>query len=233
MSKVNLNELSAEQLLELEQQIEARKKQERTAKIKAREAYEANRDALVADLVKEAKQLNEKMAMFKSRAIRFMEEFKEMANEYGDIKSSSKGGFSLRHSVTQEMVSFDRNATPEYDERAASAEELLKEFLEDTIKTRDVPTYRTITALMAKNKAGDFTPSRIGALLTVRDNYTDSRWVKAMELFEESFRVRDISYNVSFFAKDGMGKDQPIKLTFASLPVTFKMESNERNEVAN
>jgi hypothetical protein len=55
----------------------------------------------------------------------------------------------------------------------------------------------------------------------VKDNYDDPRWQKAIELFEESFRIREISYSVSFYRKDSMQKDQAIVLTFASIPVNF------------
>jgi hypothetical protein len=42
-----------------------------------------------------------------------------------------------------------------------------------------------------------------------------------MELFEESFRIREIGYSVSFYKKDAMEKDQSITLTFASIPVVL------------
>ncbi|KAF0198457.1 MAG: hypothetical protein FD170_4003 [Bacteroidetes bacterium] len=208
-------------IAELEAMLAEKKKQDRIAKLKARESYEAGRDELVSQLVARAKVLNDQMRDFKQYAIDKLEAFRETANDYGDIRKNSKGGFSLRHRSTAEMVSLDRNSVPEYDERAASAESLLKEFLEDKVKKRDLATYRTIMALMERNKQGDLTPSRIASLLKVKDNYDDERWTKAMELFEESFRIREISYSVSFFRKDQMQKDQAIVLTFASIPVTF------------
>jgi hypothetical protein len=217
-NKIDLSQIPT---ADLEAYLAEKKKQERIEKLKARESYEAGRDVLVAQLVARAKVLNDQMRDFKQYAIDQLEAFRETANDYGDIRKNSKGGFSLRHRASGEMVSLDRNSVPEYDERAASAEELLKEFLEDKVKKRDLPTYRTIMALMERNKQGDLTPSRIGSLLKVKDNYDDARWIKAMELFEESFRIREISYSVSFFRKDSMQKDQAIVLTFASIPVNF------------
>lgn len=222
-NKVDLSNLTTAQLEEL---LLEKRKEEKAKKIQARESYESGRDTLVEQLVARAKVLNDQMRDFKQYAIDQLEAFRETANDYGDIRRNSKGGFSLRHRITGEMVSLDRNSIPEYDERAASAEGLLKEFLEDKVKKRDLPTYRTIMALMERNKQGDLTPSRIASLLKVKDNYDDPRWVKAMELFEESFRIREISYSVSFYRKDSMQKDQAIVLTFASIPVNFFRDEN-------
>ena len=216
--QIDLDSLTTDQL---EAMLAEKKKEQKAQKLAARENYEKSRDTLVEQLVARAKVLNAQMQDFKQYAIDQLEAFRETANDYGDIRKNSKGGFSLRHRATSEMVSLDRNSIPEYDERAASAEGLLKEFLEDKVKKRDLPTYRTIMALMERNKQGDLTPSRIASLLKVKDNYDDPRWIKAMELFEESFRIREISYSVSFFRKDSMQKDQAIVLTFASIPVDF------------
>ncbi|MBS4041615.1 MAG: DUF3164 family protein [Flavobacteriales bacterium] len=216
--QIDLNELTTAQL---EAMLAEKKKAEKVAKIAARKEYENQRDELIEQLVARAKVLNDQMRDFKQYAIDKLEDFRITANDYGDIRKNSKGGFSLRHNLTGEMVSLDRNSVPEYDERAASAESLLKEFLEDKVKKRDLADYRTLMALMERNKQGDLTPSRIALLLKVKDNYDDPRWAKAMELFEESFRIREISYSVSFFRKDKMQKDQAIVLTFASIPVRF------------
>lgn len=204
---------------ELEQMLADRKKKEKEEKLAKKEAYEKKRDEFVYSMVKRAIVLHNEMKYFKKYCLEELEKMREEANDYGDIRSNSKGGFSLRHRETQEMVSLDRNSVPEYDERAAMAEGLIKEFIEDKVKKKDMQTYRTIMALLERNKQGDLTPSRVASLLKVRDNYDDERWKKAMELFEESFRIREISYSVSFFTKDNMGKDKAIALTFASIPV--------------
>ncbi|MDR2887684.1 MAG: DUF3164 family protein [Bacteroidales bacterium] len=222
------NDISRLSVEELRKELERREAEAKEARLIARERYERERNALVTDLMADAVWLENKMKVFKSGALARLNGFRQLALEYGEIRSNSKGGFLLRHSETQEVVSLDRNTVPEYDERASLAEQLLKEFLEEKVKKRDKQTYRTISALMERNKKGDYTPSRIASLLKIRDNYDDEKWVKAMQLFEESFQVRDISYSVSFYRKDTMGKDQALCLTFASLPVDSVDEEAEQ-----
>lgn len=220
---------------QLKAELLKREKEERAAKQRQRDEYEKERNVMVSNMVKEAAELENMLLQFKKRCMHKIEEFRERANQYGDIRSHSKGGFRLRSSETQEVVSLDRNSVPDYDERANMAEDLIKDFLSDAIKKKDQQTFRTISALMERNKKGDFTPSRIASLMKVRDNYTDERWVKAMQLFEESFLVRDISYSVSFYRKDEMGKDTSICLSFASLPVKEEEadEDSQREEPNN
>lgn len=220
---------------QLKAELLKREKEERAAKQRQRDEYEKERNVMVSNMVEEAAELENMLLQFKKRCMNQIEAFREKANQYGDIRSHSKGGFRLRSSETQEVVSLDRNSVPDYDERANMAEDLIKDFLSDAIKKKDQQTFRTISALMERNKKGDFTPSRIASLMKVRDNYTDERWVKAMQLFEESFLVRDISYSVSFYRKDEMGKDTSICLSFASLPVKEEEadEDSQREEPNN
>ena len=203
---------------ELEALLAEKKSQQREEQRKAREAYEKDRDSLVTDLIMEATKLNNRMAEFKREAIVKLEEFRQKANEYGEIRSNSKGGFSLRNTDNTLMVSYDRNTKSVYDERADLAEAQLKEFLESTVKKRDKKTYRTVMALLTRNsKTGQFNPVSINSLLAIEDNYTDERWVKAMQLFKESYNNLFISMSVSFYRKNAQDKDVLIPLTFASL----------------
>lgn len=212
---------------ELEAMLSEKRKQDKQERAKKREEYELKRNDLVTHVIERAKVLHNQMRDYKKYVLNELEKFRDVAAEYGDIRSNSKGGFSLRHSETQEMVSLDRNVVGEYDERAAMAETLIKEFLEDKVKKKDLAAYRTIMALIERNKAGDLTPSQVAKLLKVKDNYDDDRWIKAMDLFEESFRPREISYSVSFYKKNNMQKDIAINLTFASIPVELNELNNQ------
>jgi len=215
MSEEKINDLSTE---ELERLLAKRKQEQKEQARLARETYEAHRDTLVVDMIIKANKLHHEMVAFKNEAVAKLEEFRKVAQEYGEIRSNSKGGFSLRSSDQQLMVSYDRNTKSEYDERADLAEQLLREFLADKVKKRDKKAYQTIMALITRNsKTGQFNPVSINSLLSVEDNYDDERWVKAMKLFKESYNNIFISMSVSFYKKDGQDKDQLIPLTFASL----------------
>lgn len=213
------NDVSQMSTQELKELLARKEKQEREARIKKRENYERRRDHMVRNMVTEAGILQGIMSKFKAATMLKLEEFSKEAHLYGQIKKHSKGGFSLRTTDGQMMVRYERNTSPEYDERAGMAEELLKEFLEDKVKKRDKKAFIMVTNLLSRDKEGRYYPSRINGLLKIRDLYADERWQKAMQLFEESYRNRLVSYTVTFHVKDEMEKDKAIILTFASIPV--------------
>ncbi len=202
---------------ELEKLLAEKKKQEKEAYLAKKTDYESYRDSMVKQYTTEAECLNKKLAEFKGRVMNFMEEFGEKARQYGDVKGNSKGGYGLRDTNQNYYMVYEYNSRPEYDERVLLAETLIKEFLEEMVKKANIKTYNTINALMSRNNKGDFSPARISPLLKIKDNYDDPRWVRAMQLFEESSLIRSISNSVSFFKKDENGKDERISLSFPSI----------------
>ncbi|MCO5229582.1 MAG: DUF3164 family protein [Chitinophagales bacterium] len=213
-TSIDLTNMSS---VELEQLLQQRKLEEAERRQEAKTQYESERDRIVKFLVETAKGVQEQLADFKKSCHDTFDDFRDRSLEYGDIRSHSKGGFSLRTSDGKMMARLERNVIHEYDERADLALGLIKEFLESTIKKKDISTYRLISKLIERNKSGDLKPERVASFLSIKNNYSDERWVKAMTLLEESYREREVSYNVAFYEKDELGKDQPIILTFASL----------------
>ena len=63
-----------------------------------------------------------------------MEKHREKLNEYGKIRSNSKGGFSLMHSDKTIRIKRRRDTQPTWDERSTKALELIHAFLYDTVK---------------------------------------------------------------------------------------------------
>lgn len=211
---IDISQLSS---AELEQLLAQRKKQEKLERESKKKEYEELRDSSVSYMVIMALDLANQMKQFKTECYQKFEGFRLAAMEYGDIRSHSKGGFSLRTSDGTMLARLERNVVHEYDERADLAMNLIREFLESTIKKKDIQTYRTIATLLERNKSGDLKPERVADLMKIKDNYDDERWTKAMNLLLESYREREVSYNVSFAIKDENGKDQSINLTFSTI----------------
>ncbi len=214
--QIDLSQLTEEQL---EQLLKERQEKKRKEAERKRAAYEKKRDELVSALVGDALKYHDQLKAFKKETVQKLEEFREMAQEYGEIRSTSKGGFSLRHSESGVKVSYDRNTKIEYDERADHAASLIKEFLQDMVKKRDQDAYELIMSLLQKNKSGDFKPSLIMALISKRDRFADERWQKAIKLFEECHNTHLVSMSVSFYRKDASGKDTNIPMSLPSINI--------------
>lgn len=217
MPEITLDQLSPEQIELLKKQIKEKDANAAAAASAKKQAYLEKREMLIASLMVTAIQVHSELKEFKSQSVQQLEEFREVAKEYADIRSDSKGGFSLRSLDGNNLVRLDRNVVYEYDERADQALILLHEFLEDTVKKRDKKTYRALSTLLARNKAGDLHPANVAKLMAIKDNWEDERWIKALDLLKEAYREREVSYSISFYQKDAMGKDQWLSLNFSSL----------------
>lgn len=215
METIDITKLSA---TELEKLLVQKRKEELEDRKRKQQEYEEHRDDMIVELTKKAMIINELLKEFKKEVFAEIENFKIVADEYGDIRSNSKGGYSLRTKDGRYMVRYDRNAINEFDERADMALELINSFLQDTVKKRDQKSYLIISKLLTRNKAGDLSVSRVLQLLDLRNEFEDVRWIKAMQLLEESYRDRQISYSISFFEKnETTGKDDQISLNFTSV----------------
>lgn len=219
---IDISKMSAS---EIEALLKEKQKQEKAESLKKREAYETMRDKKVNQMIKSAIDLQAHMLRFKQKCYDYFEEAKSDAAAYGDIRKNSKGGFSLRARDTGARAALVRNVKHSYDERADMALELVKEFLETTVKKRSLQDYKAISTLIQKNKQGDLEPSRVAALLAIKDNYDDDRWIKGMQLLQEAYYVRDISMNIEFSKPNKQGKDEAIILTFSSLNIEVKDDS--------
>jgi len=217
METIAIKDVSQMSAKELQEVLKKKMQEEKADHEKKRKQYEADRNLLVAQMIGQAKELQQLMIGTKKSFMEAIETFQKKAMEYSDINSNSKGGFSLRSSDGSQKVVYERNVKNEYDERAKQAEELIKDFLSDTVKKKDKAIYELITGLMSKNNKGEYSTPLIAKLLKHENEFNDDRWIKAMQFFKESYNEVLISYSVSFYEKTEQGKDEHINLTFASL----------------
>lgn len=221
---IDTEKLTTEQL---EAELKRRQEAEKKAKAERRKHYEARRDQMVTEMVARAIGINHLMSQFKREAIELLDSFKTEAIAYGDIRSNSKGGFSIRSADGKKKVVYERNTKIEYDERATVAEELLRDFLGDMVKKRDKPAYELVTGLLERGKDGQFNPAAVASLVKMEDKYSDDRWVKSIQLFKEAHATVLIGMNITFYQKDEMNRDVAIPLTFASIPVETETDKTE------
>jgi len=204
---------------ELKAELKRREQAQHDAEQQKREDYEATREQIVSQLTNEAQALSEAMIKFKQKAFTRLMNFRSMADQYGDVRSNSKGGFALRSADGMMRVALERNTKQEYDERANLGEQLIREFLTDMVKRRNLKTFELVTSLLQRGDKGEFNPANIQTLISKENLYDDARWKKAMQLFKEAHNTILISMNVAFYKKNDISKDALIPLTFASLPV--------------
>lgn len=202
---------------EIEQMLAKRKEKERKAKLKAKQEYEQRRDDLVDKVVNKAWEVNALLSDFKNQLHEEFEKHKEELNQYGGIPGNSKGGYSLVHSSGKIKATRLRSTQPVWDERAEKSLELISDFLRTTVKKSHNKLYEVLITYIQKNKSGDLEYSKVMELISHRDKWKDERWLKGLDLLQESYKVDFRSFTYAFYFKDTDGKWKPISINFSSL----------------
>lgn len=203
---------------ELEVYLAERKKEQIAEMNRKRAEYEKYVESNTSRLVRKAIKLNTILTTFFANSTTILEEMREKLNEYGAIRSNSKGGFTLKTDDGKYKVVYRYSTTCDWDERAVKAEELLKDFLFDVLKKRDKEMFEVILGLIEKNKEGKLELSRIQTLYAKESLFSDPRWVEAIRLFKESFQPVDSKMRLEFYKRSEVSnKWEPITLNISSL----------------
>ncbi|MBN2668776.1 MAG: DUF3164 family protein [Bacteroidales bacterium] len=212
--EIDLSSLSAEQLQEA---LAKKQKAEQTKREKEEKEYIIGRDASIMNLVDKALDLELRLQAFKEECHEVLEMQEIKLTEYGKMRKNSKGGFSLTHSNGTRRVTRLRRTEPLWDERAVKATEMIKEFLHDTVKKRNIKLFEILVSFIEKNKDGDLEYSRVMNLIKHEDKYDDPRWLEGLKLIKESFNYRLKGFGYEFKVTDKDERWRNIDLSFTSI----------------
>lgn len=209
-----ISEMSTAELRAL---VARREKSEKEAREREKNAYEKARDREIEELMAEASHLAGRMEAFKKKCHDRMEGQAAKLESYGQIRGNSKGGFSITHTKGDIRITRVRSTEPYWDERGLKAIGLVKEFLHDTVKKRDMKLFGILISFLERNKAGDLEYGRVFDLLQHEDKFEDVRWKEGLRLLKESYSVRMRGYGYEFKQLDGEGKWDSLVLNFSSI----------------
>jgi hypothetical protein len=180
-------------------------------------AYERNRDIVVDKILTTAKTLARELSEFKQFCHIEMDNQAVALSNYGKIRSNSKGGFSITNTDDTMRVTRRRDTEPVWDERSTKAVELIKDFLGDTIKKRDIELYEILLGFLERNQKGDLEYGRVMDLYKHEGKFDDPRWKEGLRLIKESFSNHLKGFGYEFKFKDENGKWQNLLLNFSGV----------------
>lgn len=206
-----------ESVAELRRKLKEAEKAEKLEAQRAKDAYEKKRDETVFTIMNTCSAMAKELEEFKTFCHIKMDEQALELTKYGKIRSDSKGGFTLTNSDSTLRITRRRDTQPSWDERSNKAIELIKEFLGDTIKKRDVKLYEILIKFLERNSNGDLEYGRVMDLIQHEDKFDDERWKEGLRLIKESYsnNLKGFGYEFKTMGKDG--KWQTTVLNFSSI----------------
>jgi hypothetical protein len=211
---LNINDLTDDQINQLEALLADRKQREADEQRQKRESYELLREDTINDLVADAIGINDLMSRFKVKAFNDLNSLYNLLQEYGDLPAENKGNFSLENSNNTYRVAYSRQQNGKFDERSQMAEKHIMLFVNKQFAGDDA-TRKLITTLLERKK-GQLDINLVQKLYKMEADYTDENWLKGITLLKESWIVTDSKDYVRFYKKEG-GEWKLINLNIASI----------------
>ena len=195
-----LKQLSKEDRELLLKQLTAESRQEKADR---REAYEKLRSDFMTDVRARTKSVVDIVREFKDWLDSESSAFREVMQDYGQLRSSDQQGFTVVEGDFKLKVSYNKVKT--FDERADMAAQKLIDYLsryiENSDKGTEDPIYQLAMSLLERNRQGQLDYKSISKLYELEDKF-DSEYHEIMELFRESNVVMATAINYYFYEKD-------------------------------
>lgn len=210
---------------QLESLLQEKRKEAQAAETKKRIAYESRRNDLVTTLGMKAATIAGMMADLKTEAMKDLLAFRELMQEYGELRygEKNKGGFSIKNDFFR--IDFSSHINKQFDERANLAEAKLKEFLKSFVRNRDKKMYSMLMALLERNsKTGDFDINLINRLYQLENQFDDPNWKDAIRLFKEAYSPSGTAQYIKFSQCTETGSYDNIVLDFAKIKTNEKAD---------
>lgn len=175
------------------------------------------RDELVRALVKEGKELSEKIAAYRVRAFGDITAFVELsAEQYGVKLGGSKGNVTLLSFDGKYKAIRQIQEHLVFDERLQAAKQLIDECVQSWLPGSRNEIKTVINDVFQVDKQGNISTARVLSLR--RYDITDERWQRAMKAISDSVQVSGSTPYFRLYERVG-DSDQfkPISLDIASV----------------
>lgn len=212
-NEINLESLNAEQLAQLEQQLEAKKKAEK-ARIQAeRDAYTDLVDTTVRENVKRLQELSNEMARVKEEVFASFEAIIQSKEELFKVKVNRKSD-TFTTSDGMMRIKLGYRTLDSYNDTVNAGLALVEKFLATLAKDENsAGLVGTIMSLLSKNQKGDLNARKVLELEKLSQKYNDKDFVEGIRIIKEAYNPTESGQFISVEIKNDEGKMEALPLS--------------------
>lgn len=216
-NEINLENLSAEQLAQLEQQIDAKRKAEK-AKVQAdREAYTDLVDETVRAMVKRLQDLSSEMASVKAEVFAAFKNIIETKEELFKVKMDRKSDtFSTKDG--QMSIQLGYRTLDAYNDTVEAGIAKVKEYLATLAKDdNSAALVETVMSLLAKNRKGELKASRVLEMEKLAIKSGSAEFLDGINIIKAAYKPAKSGQFISVTIKNEEGKDESLPLSIGAM----------------
>lgn len=215
--EINIENLNAEQLAQLEQQLEAKKKADK-ARIQAdRDAYTELVDETVRSTVKRLQNLSSEMAAIKAEVFAAFETIIKTKEELFKVKLDRRSDtFSTRDG--QMSIQLGYRTLDAYDDTVDAGIAKVKEYLATLAKDdNSAALVDTVMSLLSKNRKGELKASRVLELERLAAKSGSPEFMDGINTIKAAYKPAKSGQFISVTIKNDEGKDENLPLSIGAM----------------
>ena len=216
-NEINLDNLNADQLAQLEQQLKAKKDAEK-ARIQAdRDAYTELVDETVRDMVKRLQNLSSEMAAVKAEVFAAFDSVIKTKEELFKVKLDRRSDtFTTRDG--QMSIQLGYRTLDAYDDTVDAGIAKVKEYLATLAKDdNSAALVDTVMSLLAKNRKGELKASRVLELERLATKSGSPEFMDGINTIKAAYKPAKSGQFISVTIKNDEGKDENLPLSIGSM----------------
>ena len=212
-NEINLENLSAEQLAQLEQKLEAKKKADKERIQAERDAYSEIVDSTVRENVRRLQELSSEMAKVKDEVFASFETIIQSKEELFKVKLDRKSDTFTTSDGTM-RIKLGYRTLDSYNDTVNAGLALVEKFLSTLAKDENSAVLvGTITSLLAKNQKGDLNARKVLELEKLSRQYNDNDFTEGIRIIKEAYNPTESGQFISVEIKNKEGKMETLPLS--------------------
>lgn len=216
-NEINLDNLNADQLAQLEQQLEAKKKADK-ARIQAdRDAYTELVDETVRDMVKRLQNLSSEMAAVKAEVFAAFDSIIKTKEELFKVKLDRRSDtFTTRDG--QMSICLGYRTLDAYDNTVDAGIAKVKEYLATLAKDdNSAALVETVMSLLVKNRKGELKASRVLELQKLAEKSGDPDFMEGISIIKDAYKPAKSGQFITVTIKNDEGKEENLPLSIGAM----------------
>jgi hypothetical protein len=217
MEKVNIQDLTPEQIKELHAQLLEKEKKEIEQRVADRAALADLENDAVLEMMEEVEVLSSAIVNFKQKCIHKLEPLMKMKTDLGKASDKQKS-FTFKSKDNSFKFVIDYNDTFKYDDGIHAGIEYAKQWLLETAEENEKSRMMSsmIENLLGKSRGGTYSAENLWLFVNSAEEYNVPLLISAAEAVKKSLYKEMTSVSVKVFKKDEFGyKQLPLSATKA------------------